>query len=84
MSPSKEKTKPSSPKKLGAFTLRDDTDSDDAAKSKQGVVFSSRARLQADEPPPTAVAAVRAAAREADTRVPAGRQPVEHVSACGN
>lgn len=57
------------PQKLGAFTLRDDTDSDEPRLNMAGSVFSDRARLKADIPPATAAAAVRAAAREADSTV---------------
>lgn len=59
----------SSTHKLGAYTLKDDTDSDDMINTKGGSVFSDRARLQASIPPPTAAAAVRAAARDADLKV---------------
>lgn len=59
----------SSSQKLGAFTLHDDTDSDGAPTRNVGHMFSERARLQADLPPPTAAAAVRAAARDADIKV---------------
>ena len=55
--------------KLGAYTLTEDTDSDDTSKAAGGRMFSERARLQADIPPPTAAAAVRAAARDADLKV---------------
>ena len=55
---------------MGAFTLADDTDSDDMSrKPTGGSMFSQRDRLKADLPPATAAAAVRAAAREADKKV---------------